>query len=181
MRNWIDILESSLTESWHKTISVEGSNFDIFKDPSRGDLAKMFREYGARTQQGLSMRALLTTDGSIYVWDAYEATHSDVENELNNYPLAGGYLYLHPEYVFFNDMHYFANDEGEYDDQYAYRPVVRGFYDCTVGNRSLKAFYGPSMKIVAVDSQPMLPEIPTEKNFEITPEFIERFVAPKAP
>lgn len=140
----------------------------------------MFREYAKHggVDKSLIMRAMLTTDGSIYVWDAYYATHSDIENDMHSHPFAGGYLYLHPDYVFFNDMHYFANDEGEYDEQYAYRPVVRGFYQHTVNNRSLRSFYGPNPKIIAIDSQPVLPEIPTEQEFEVTPEFIERFVAP---
>lgn len=171
-----------ISEKWHATFDLDGTQLEVFKDPSARDLAKMFREYGAHggAGKGLCMRALLTTDGSIYVWDAYFATHSDVENFMSSYPFAGGYLYLHPEYVFFNDMHYFANDEGEYDEQYAYRPVVRGFYEKTINNRSLNAYYRGQPKIVGVDSQPMTSEIPTDKEFEITPQFIERFVAPRS-
>lgn len=168
-----------ITEAWHNTFRLHGGDdVDVYKNPSKAELTKLFQQ--ARVSNGLALRALLTTDGSIYVWDAFIATHNDLEYQMYDYPLAGGYIYLHRDYVFFNDMHYFANDEGQYDESYAYRPVVRGFYNHTVNNRSLQQFYGNPPKIIAVDYQPCHPDVPKDQNFEITPEFIERYVAPRA-
>jgi hypothetical protein len=158
-----------LIEAWHDALKTPFGVVDVFKNPSRSEFRKLLADVKAAHGDKLwanglwlPLRANISPDGSLYVWDAHHATHSDVIGG-HNIPTVGGYLYLGPDFVFFNDL------EMEYaeDDGAKYGPWLRRYYEATRRNTSLKAIFGPDFKILGEE----------DGLVEITDEFIAQNVA----
>lgn len=161
-----------LTENWYQTLRIQDADIDVFINPSKSEMFTLLMK-----SAGKCLRALLTRDGSLLVWDAYYATHTDIERATNRRDLLGGYLYLYPDHIDFNDMNYHANDGG-YSEQYAYRPVVWAYYNATLSNPSIQRFYGTNPKIIGFDDEDAAGLGLPRSGFEITRDFMEKHVAP---
>lgn len=163
-----------ITEEWYRTLRLtKDYDLDVFINPAKGELTTLLMK-----SAGKCLRALLARDGSIIVWDAYCATHTDVEDALRRGDMIGGYLYLHPDHIDFNDMNYHANNQDEYPEQYAYRPIVWRYYLATLAHPTIQRFYGPNPKIIGFDDEDAAGLGLPHTGFEITREFMEKHVAP---
>ena len=170
MRQWIDLFEG-----WHNTVRTAVGNVDIFKNPTKSELTKIFADL--QRQHNLSpddwpCRASIGPDGSLYVWDAHEATHSDVIND-GGIPTVGGYIYLTPDKIIFNDLNWDYDEESE-DPERIYGRWVGNYYRAAKNNASLISYYGPDMPILGIDDGN-----PPNGNqrFPVTDDFIAKHVA----
>lgn len=153
MRKWIDIIN----EKWFNTVVVYDGQVDLFKNPSRAEWAKLFKQF----PRGL--RGHILTDGSLIVWDAYHATHGDVGDHLGS--IYNGYRYFYTDYIAFNDLNMERNENGTtpYYDVYVTRT-----YTSTVANKSITDFYGAEPRIIGIDTEQ------TPSRFPITAEWIKQ-------
>jgi hypothetical protein len=135
---------------------AKGNHVDIFKNPDRLEFGKLFHAHK-------QLRGILDMEGNLRVWDAYKATHGDIDVF---YDSIGAYLYLWPDHLEFNDMNYYQSG---IEGGPMYSRVVRRMYDKATTNRSLQRMYGKDFAPIGVDNE-------TRQRFEITPEWIEQHV-----
>lgn len=178
MRNHIN-----LVEQWFNTVDVYGTQVDIFKNPTRSEYAKLMAQIAKTTggtQSGstggpkLFVRANVSPDGSLYIWDAYHATHGDIIDDGHVGETVGGYIYLGADFVYFNDLHY---ETREARTGPVYGAWVRRYYEACRSNASLKSLFGPNFRIVGVDYEDVRGLGIKDKLIEIDDDFIEKYVA----
>jgi hypothetical protein len=155
-----------ICERWWNSFKIEdwNKNIDVYLNPSKSEFLKLIahfeREHG---QMEWPLRAFITPT-NLYVWDAFEATHSDMSSM--GIPSAGGYLYLNREGILFNDLNWDDSDGGEKP----YGAHVRRYYEATMTNPAIRRIYGVP-KITGVDDAGLAG---VTGKFPITPEFIEQ-------
>ena len=163
------------SHGWFATVLAPDGAVDVFKNPSRHQVRKLMAEITrAGRKTDLPLRAAIGSDGSLYVWDAWHATHSDVIDDLG-VPTVGGYLYLAADHVFFNDLS-LEHDEDAPGWDNGFRPYGRWlscYYRATRSNPWLAALYGSPFRIVGEDYSS--PPEGYEERFEITDEFMRKF------
>lgn len=183
MRNHINLVEGLLKEEWFNTIDVYGTHVDVFKNPTRSEFNKLMAQIAKTTggtQSGstggpkLFFRANVSPDGSLYIWDAYYATHDDIIGNDHVGETVGGYIYLGADFVYFNDLHY---ETRESRTGPVYGHWVRAYYNACRSNACLKALFGPNFRIVGVDYEDVRRLGIKDKLIEIDDEFIEKYVA----
>jgi hypothetical protein len=142
LREWMKIVSrpdaKPVCEAWdasYPSTWVRSGDFDVFKNPSKAEFQKLFAEH----KDGL--RALIQTTGDLFVWDAFAATHNDMQAHYGN--TVGGYLILEPNRVLMNDLNYYHNDESETDEpETPYRTGLRAAWESIVSNPWLRRYYG---------------------------------------
>lgn len=153
------IFGKALVEAWDRTVKppyANGLEVDIFKNPDRAEYAKLIREHK-------QLRGILDDQGNLLVWDAYLATHGDIDVF---YDSVGAYLYLTPDRLWFNDMNFYHSGM---KDGPMYSKTVRIMYERAKKNRSLNRIYGRDFVPLGIDNE-------TRQKFDITPEWIEQHV-----
>lgn len=159
MQKFPRIFGNALVEAWDRTIKppyANGLEVDIFKNPDRAEYAKLIREHK-------QLRGILDDQGNLLVWDAYLATHGDIDVF---YDSVGAYLYLTPDRLWFNDMNFYHSG---LKDGPLYSKTVRIMYERAKKNRSLNRIYGRDFVPLGIDNE-------TRQRFDITPEWIEKHV-----
>lgn len=157
-----------LTEQWFNTYSVNDERIDVFNNPTKTEFNKLISRIEGEVNTAIEwpLRAFITND-DLYVWSAYQATHSDMS--AFGIPSLGGYLYLNRTQILFNDLNWEYADEGDK----LYRRGVRRYYEATINNPTIRRIYGSNPTIIGADDE-------TKHGgsglFPITPSFIEDFV-----
>lgn len=167
MRQWINLFEQ-----WHNTFTTPEGPVDVFANPSPNEIKKLIaqitREHGPLD---LPLRASIGPDGTLYVWNAWLATHSDIIS-AHNLPTVGGYLYLAPDHILLNDLNW-EYDEDSDDPEKPYGGWVRHYYEATKNNVALQRIYGAGMKIIGRDDEKPVTDSGT---FVVDDEFIAKHV-----
>lgn len=150
-------VKADLSEGWLATTKVGEHQVDLFTNPSRSEWAKLFRDY----PQGLRGH-VLRDDGSVVVWDAMHAVHTDIDRYLTSqgHRITCGYRYFFPDRIEFNDIHMETNDEDLVNDAGEvthYGWYLRETFDTTITNRSIISFYGNPPKIIGIDATLLAP------------------------
>lgn len=63
-----------LFEGWDRNLTVRGRQVDIFRNPTRSDLAKISRQWGSHGYGRLA----LTKYGDVIIWSAEDALHGEI-------------------------------------------------------------------------------------------------------
>lgn len=151
----------AVNEEWLTTIKpsyAKGLEVDLYKNPSRAEFGKLIKEFR-------ELRGILDQNGDLVVWNAYLATHGDIEIHFDS---VGAYLYLTKDRLELNDMQYYYSDN-EAGNGPRYNNRVRTMYIYAKNNMALNRIYGRDFFPVGIDRE-------TRQEFEISPEWIDQNV-----
>jgi hypothetical protein len=154
-------IQELLSEAWDATHRVTGfhrtqpTDVDVHRNPSRNEFQQLLPEHGR------GLRGLLLADSDLVVWDAWAATHGDLEE---HYKSAGAYLLLKPDGLKFNDIQHYYN-EGDCDRDFRYRSILPWLVRAAHANASLRRIYGDGFAIVGFNNE-------TGEDIDLTPEWL---------
>jgi hypothetical protein len=160
MREWINLLEAA---QWHDTVVVNKLPVDLYKNPTRNDWLRLFKEFSD------GLRGHILVSGDLVVWDAWHATHGDMERLIE--PILPGYRYFYPDHIMFNDLNWNLNDINQVNslgEHCRYDSGVRKTYTSTVTNPSIIRFYGPTPSIIGIDDEA------SPSKFPVTKEWVDK-------
>lgn len=73
---------SEISEAWSQSfVNSTDQHVDVFHNPSKAEFAKLLRKHKA-------VRGFLDSPTDVYVWDAYQATHSQVAEAIDLWGIA---------------------------------------------------------------------------------------------
>ena len=84
---------SKLTEAKSEVVEVYGQDVRVWENPNAQELQNLLKNFGR-------LRGSLEEDGTLYVWDAYMADHSSIEDALTFFMNGAMRFYFEPDNVY---------------------------------------------------------------------------------
>lgn len=147
---YVAFIQQRLTEmAWDQTLSLKtprgkGYDLDVHRNPSKTEFTKLLNQSKAKMLRGDIF------NGDLLVWDAYEATHGDLNDHYPGSICA--YLYFAPgKPVLMNDIQTRREEEGALEGEYG--PDLQRLVQQVRSNPSLIHIYGKNFPIVGQDNE----------------------------